>query len=170
MKSHYITIALIKKFNKSLFYLNKKQYHKSDFSKTTLNALAIANGLNTARKLGDTPSNICNPTYLAREAKKLEKKNNKLKVEILNESQMKALKMNSLLSVSQGSDQPAKLVIIKYMPVKDKKPIVLVGKGITFDTGGISLKPASTMDEMKYDITGAGSVIGTMQACARDEE
>ena len=123
-------------------------------------------GLNTARKLGDTPSNICNPTYLAREAKKLEKKNNKLKVEILNESQMKALKMNSLLSVSQGSDQPAKLVIIKYMPVKDKKPIVLVGKGITFDTGGISLKPASTMDEMKYDMSGAGSVIGTMQACA----
>ncbi len=144
----------------------KNNITKADFSKTTLNALAIANGLNTARKLGDTPSNICNPTYLAREAKKLEKKNNKLKVEILNESQMKALKMNSLLSVSQGSDQPAKLVIIKYMPVKDKKPIVLVGKGITFDTGGISLKPASTMDEMKYDMSGAGSVIGTMQACA----
>jgi leucyl aminopeptidase len=74
--------------------------------------------------------------------------------------------MGSLLSVSQGSLQPAKLVIIKYTPIKNKQPIVLVGKGITFDTGGISLKPPSSMDEMKYDMSGAGSVVGTMQACA----
>ena len=73
--------------------------------------------------------------------------------------------MGSLLSVSQGSKQPAKLVI-KYMPLKNKQPIVLVGKGITFDTGGISIKPSANMDEMKYDMSGAGSVIGTMQACA----
>jgi leucyl aminopeptidase len=79
---------------------------------------------------------------------------------------MRTLKMGSLLSVSQGSTQPAKLVIIKYMPIKNKQPIVLVGKGITFDTGGISLKPSPNMDEMKYDMSGAGSVIGTMQACA----
>ena len=87
-------------------------------------------------------------------------------MEILDEKQMRTLKMGSLLSVSQGSTQPAKLVIIKYMPIKSKQPIVLVGKGITFDTGGISLKPSPNMDEMKYDMSGAGSVIGTMQACA----
>ena len=80
---------------------------------------------------------------------------------------MKSLGMGSLLSVSQGSKQPAKFVIIEYLPQKNKKPIVLVGKGITFDTGGISLKPASTMDEMKFDMSGAGSVIGTMFACAK---
>ena len=127
---------------------------------------AIANGLNKARILGDTPPNICNPTFLAKEAKKLEKLNKNLKVEVLDEKQMRTLKMGSLLSVSQGSTQPAKLVIIKYMPIKSKQPIVLVGKGITFDTGGISLKPSPNMDEMKYDMSGAGSVIGTMQACA----
>ena len=129
-------------------------------------SVAIANGLNKARILGDTPPNICNPTFLAKEAKKLEKLNRNLKVEILDEKQMRTLKMGSLLSVSQGSVQPAKLVIIKYMPIKNKQPIVLVGKGITFDTGGISLKPSPNMDEMKYDMSGAGSVIGTMQACA----
>ena len=129
-------------------------------------SIAIANGLNKARILGDTPSNICTPTFLAKEAKKLEKLNKNLKVEILDEKQMRTLKMGSLLSVSQGSTQPAKLVIIKYMPIKNKQPIVLVGKGITFDTGGISLKPSPNMDEMKYDMSGAGSVIGTMQACA----
>ena len=129
-------------------------------------SIAIANGLNTARRLGDTPANICHPTFLAKEAKKLEKINKNLKVEVLDEKQMQSLKMGSLLSVSQGSKQPAKLVIIKYMPIKKKRPIVLVGKGITFDTGGISLKPSPSMDEMKYDMSGAGSVIGTMQACA----
>ena len=129
-------------------------------------SVAIANGLNKARILGDTPPNICNPMFLAKEAKKLEKLNSNLKVEILDEKQMRTLKMGSLLSVSQGSTQPAKLVIIKYMPIKNKQPIVLVGKGITFDTGGISLKPSPNMDEMKYDMSGAGSVIGTMQACA----
>ena len=129
-------------------------------------SVAIANGLNKARMLGDTPPNICNPTFLAKEAKKLEKLNRNLKVEILDEKQMRTLKMGSLLSVSQGSTQPAKLVIIKYMPIKNKQPIVLVGKGITFDTGGISLKPSPNMDEMKYDMSGAGSVIGAMQACA----
>ena len=136
------------------------------FNKIVSESIAIANGINKARMLGDTPSNICNPTFLAKEAKKLEKINKNIKVEILDEKQMTALKMGSLLSVSQGSKQPAKLVIIKYMPIKKKQPIVLVGKGITFDTGGISLKPSANMDEMKYDMSGAGSVIGTMQACA----
>ena len=137
-----------------------------EFNNTVDTSVAIANGLNTARRLGDTPPNICNPAFLAKEAKKLEKLNKNLKVEVLDEKQMRTLKMGSLLSVSQGSTQPAKLVIIKYSPLKNKQPIVLVGKGITFDTGGISLKPSPNMDEMKYDMSGAGSVIGTMQACA----
>ena len=125
---------------------------KRSFDNTKVISIAIAHGLNTARKLGDTPPNICNQTFLAKESKKLEKLHKNLKVEILDEKQMKTLKMGSLLSVSQGSLQPAKLVIIKYMPMKNKQPIVLVGKGITFDTGGISLKPSSSMDEMKYDM------------------
>jgi leucyl aminopeptidase len=140
--------------------------NKRVFDNTKVISIAIAHGLNTARKLGDTPPNICNPTFLAKESKKLEKIHKNLNVEILDEKQMRTLKMGSLLSVSQGSLQPAKLVIIKYMPIKNKQPIVLVGKGITFDTGGISLKPSSSMDEMKYDMSGAGSVVGTMQACA----
>ena len=79
---------------------------------------------------------------------------------------MKALKMGSFLSVSKGSKEPAKLITIKYLPIKNKAPIVLVGKGITFDTGGISIKPSAAMDEMKFDMSGAASVIGTLQACA----
>ncbi len=141
-------------------------FETKQFNQIILESLAISNGINKARILGDTPSNICNPTFLAKEAKKLEKINKNIRVEILDEKQMSALKMGSLLSVSRGSKQPAKLVIIKYMPIKKKQPIVLVGKGITFDTGGISLKPSANMDEMKYDMSGAGSVIGTMQACA----
>ena len=165
-KSMYKYINKNKIHIKECYLKSKSNIPNNEFNKVIKSAVAISNGINTARMLGDTPSNICNPTYLSKEAKKLEKLNNKLKVEILNEAQMKKLKMNSLLSVSQGSSQPAKLVVIKYMPMKNKQPIILVGKGITFDTGGISLKPASTMDEMKYDMSGAGSVIGTLQACA----
>ena len=150
---------------KCLINVSNKVSNKQ-LSNTIDISVAIANGLNKARMLGDTPPNICNPTFLAKEAKKLEKLNRNLKVDILDEKQMRTLKMGSLLSVSQGSTQPAKLVIIKYMPIKNKQPIVLVGKGITFDTGGISLKPSPNMDEMKYDMSGAGSVIGAMQACA----
>jgi leucyl aminopeptidase len=147
--------------------LNVSSKISSNQLKKTIDiSIAIANGLNKARMLGDTPPNICNPTFLAKEAKKLEKLNKNIKVEVLDEKQMRTLKMGSLLSVSQGSKQPAKLVIIKYTPIKNKQPIILVGKGITFDTGGISLKPSPNMDEMKYDMSGAGSVIGTMQACA----
>ena len=127
---------------------------------------AIANGIKLAKDLGNTPPNICNPTFLSKEATKLKKINNKLKITILDEQKMKTLGMGSLLSVSQGSKQPAKLVTIEYMPLKNKQPIVLVGKGITFDTGGISLKPSPNMDEMKFDMSGAGSVLGTMSALA----
>jgi len=165
-KSQYSYKQEIKTNLKQCQLIVNKSTDTREFNKIVIESLAISNGINKSRMLGDTPSNICNPTFLAKEAKKLERINRNIKVEVLDEKKMRSLKMGSLLSVSQGSKQPAKLVIIKYMPLKNKKPIVLVGKGITFDTGGISIKPSANMDEMKYDMSGAGSVIGTMQACA----
>lgn len=126
---------------------------------------AIGQGVNLARLLGDLPGNICTPTYLAEQALKLGDNHKKLTVEVLEEKQMKALGMGSLLSVAVGSDQPAKLIVFEYKGGNKKDaPIALVGKGITFDTGGISLKPGAGMDEMKYDMCGAASVLGAFHA------
>lgn len=131
---------------------------------------AIANGMNLAKELGDLPGNICTPTYLAEQAQALKKGNRKLQVNVLEEAQMKKLGMGALLSVSHGSVEPAKLVTMEYNGGNDdERPIVLVGKGVTFDTGGISLKPGATMDEMKFDMCGAASVLGTMKACCELE-
>lgn len=130
------------------------------------NAQAVANGTDLTRDLGNLPPNLCTPSYLAKQARDLGKEW-KLKVEVLEEADMKKLGMGSLLAVSSGSRQPPKLIVMQYMgAAKTKKPIVLVGKGITFDTGGISLKPAPEMDEMKFDMCGAASVLGTMRAVA----
>jgi leucyl aminopeptidase len=129
-------------------------------------ASAIASGMALAKTLGNLPGNICTPTYLADQATAMAK-THKLKVTILEEKDMEKLGMHSLLSVSHGSRQPAKLITLEYQGAdKKQKPIVLVGKGITFDSGGISLKPGAEMDEMKYDMCGAASVLGTMQAIA----
>ena len=126
---------------------------------------AVGNGMNTARQLGNLPANICTPNYLASQAKALAKGQAKVTTTVLTEADMKKLKMGSLLSVSAGSDQPAKLIIIKYQGAKTGvKPIVLVGKAVTFDTGGISLKPGGGMDEMKYDMCGGASVFGFLNA------
>jgi len=136
----------------------------ADATKGLLLGQAIAKGVNLARELGDLPGNICTPTYLASEAKRLAQKQPKLSINILEEKQMKELGMGSLLSVAAGSDQPAKLIVLEYKGGSKKQaPIALVGKGITFDTGGISLKPGAAMDEMKYDMCGAASVLGTFQ-------
>ncbi|MGA9852677.1 MAG: leucyl aminopeptidase [Gammaproteobacteria bacterium] len=125
---------------------------------------AIAAGMALAKDLGNLPPNICTPSYLAGEARKLGK-NAKLKVTVLEEAQMKKLGMGALLAVSQGSRQPAKLIIMEYHGgAKGAKPQVLVGKGITFDSGGISIKPSAAMDEMKFDMCGAASVFGTIKA------
>ncbi|WP_404363425.1 leucyl aminopeptidase [Marinobacter sp.] len=129
--------------------------------------LATGRGMNLTKDLGNTPPNICHPTWLAEQAEKLSKEHKVVKTEILDEKQMKKLGMNTLLSVSAGSAQPARLIIMEYRGGKsDEKPHVLVGKGITFDSGGISLKPGEGMDEMKYDMGGAASVFGTMQTIA----
>jgi leucyl aminopeptidase len=129
-------------------------------------AVAIANGSDLTRDLGNLPPNICTPTYLGNTAKKLAK-DFKLKVEVLGQKQIEALKMGSFLSVAKGSIQPPQFIVLHYQGAAAKQaPVVLVGKGITFDTGGISLKPGAAMDEMKYDMCGAGSVLGTMSAVA----
>ena len=127
----------------------------------------IGEGINVARQLGNLPGNICDPTYLANEAKKLARTHSKLTTRIVEEKQMREMGMGSFLSVSAGSEQPAKLIVMQYKgAAASKKPYVLVGKGITFDSGGISLKPGAKMDEMKFDMCGAASVFGTMHAVA----
>ena len=129
-------------------------------------AVAVANGIDLTKDLGNLPANVCTPTYLANTAKKMGK-DFKLQVEVLDRKQLQALKMGSFLSVTNGSVEPPKFIVIKHLGGKAKNaPTVLVGKGITFDSGGISLKPGAAMDEMKYDMGGAASVLGTMRAIA----
>ncbi len=128
-------------------------------------AAAISAGMSLARDLGNLPANICTPGYIAKQARQLARDDKKLRVSVLEEADMKRLKMGSLLSVSAGSRQPAKLVALEHRGAAAKEqPIALVGKGVTFDTGGISLKPGAAMDEMKFDMCGAASVIGTIKA------
>jgi len=128
---------------------------------------ALAGGVELARTLGNLPGNICTPSYLASQARKLGRTWKTIKTSVLEEADMKKLGMGSLLSVSRGSVEPAKLITLEYSGgKKGSKPVVLVGKGVTFDSGGISLKPGLTMDEMKFDMCGAASVLGTLQACA----
>lgn len=126
---------------------------------------AIADGMMTTKELGNLPANVCTPRYLAKTAQGIKKGKGKLSLTILDEREMKKLGMGSLLSVSAGSVEPAKLISLQYKgAARSSKPVVLVGKGITFDTGGISLKPGAGMDEMKFDMCGAATVLGTMQA------
>ncbi len=136
--------------------------------KTVLDqAAATARGMELTKTLGNLPGNICTPTYLAAKALALGKAHKNIKTTVLDEKAMQKLGMGSLLSVTRGSEQPAKLITMEYAGAsKTQKPIVLVGKGITFDSGGISLKPGADMDEMKYDMSGAGAVLGTLQAIA----
>ncbi len=128
--------------------------------------VAIAHGMSYAKTLGNLPGNVCTPTYLADAAKKLGKEHN-VTVEVLGRKEIEKLKMGSFLSVAHGSAEPPRLIVVKYNgAAASQKPVALVGKGVTFDTGGISLKPAAEMDEMKYDMCGAASVLGTIKAIA----
>ncbi len=127
----------------------------------------ISAGVSLAKDLGNLPANVCTPSYLVRVAKKLASGNGKLTTRALSEAEMKKLGMGSLLSVTAGAVEPAKLIVMRYKGAGSDKPVVLVGKGVTFDTGGISLKPGAGMDEMKFDMCGAASVIGTMAAIAK---
>lgn len=127
---------------------------------------ALAAGVSLTKDLGNLPPNVCTPTYLAEQAQVLGKTYG-LKVEVLERADMEKLGMGSFLGVTKGSEEPPKLIVMQHLKgKKDQKPVVLVGKGITFDTGGISLKPGAEMDEMKYDMCGAASVLGTFKTIA----
>jgi len=129
--------------------------------------LAIAEGVKLARDVSNLPGNICTPSYLGDQALQLGKQHDNLKVTVLQQKDMEALKMGALLAVAKGSREPAKLIVMEYQGAKPSQaPYVLVGKGLTFDAGGISIKPAANMDEMKYDMCGGASVLGTLAAVA----
>ena len=151
-------------FTQLTFAANDKCF--KDLKAAVAEGIAIVEGMNLAKDLGNLPPNICTPTYLGKAAQGLTKKAG-LKVEVLGLKQIQALGMGSFLSVAKGSDTPPQFIVMRHQGGKaGEAPIVLVGKGITFDTGGISLKPGEAMDEMKYDMCGAASVIGTMYATA----
>lgn len=139
----------------------------AETEKALTEGLAIAKGTALTRDLGNMPPNICTPAYLAEQAQELARDYPALKVEILEEADMEKLGMGALLAVAKGSRNPAKFIVMHYQAAKQNQaPIVLVGKGVTFDTGGICIKPREKMDEMKYDMCGAASVLGTVLSIA----
>ena len=145
--------------------------NKSHLENAISNGTAIATGMDLAKDLANHPGNVCTPTYIAQQAEVVANDYANISVDILEEKDMAKLGMGSFLSVSKGSDEPGKMIILEYKGAKDKDqaPIALVGKGITFDTGGISLKPGASMDEMKFDMGGAAGMLGTLKACAEME-
>lgn len=127
----------------------------------------LAAGRGLCRDLGNRPANVCTPTHLAEQAWQLASQFDAVHATVLEEEDMRELGMGALLAVSQGSRQPAKMITMTYRGAgKDDKPVAFVGKGVTFDSGGVSIKPASAMDEMKFDMCGAASVFGVIRACA----
>ena len=153
-----------------IFWVAKKSATNNVESGLTYGA-AVGDGMNIARQLGNLPANICTPSYLADQAISLGNQTLKkasITTEILDRSHMQKLKMDSLLSVAEGSDEPPKFIVLNYQGAKsNKKPVVLVGKAVTFDSGGISLKPGRGMDEMKYDMCGGASVLGVMNSLSQ---
>ncbi len=143
--------------------------HQANHAKIGLaQGQAIAAGVNLTKHLADLPANICTPTYLAQQALTMAGEFDAIDATILEVSDMEQLGMGSFLAVARGSRQPAKLITLEYHGGdKNSKPIVLIGKGLTFDAGGISLKQAAGMDEMKYDMCGGAAVLGTLHAAAQ---
>ncbi|MFY9179416.1 MAG: leucyl aminopeptidase [Venatoribacter sp.] len=137
----------------------------SDVNAALQRGFAIAKGVSYAKTLGNLPPNICTPSYLAKQAEQLGA-DSKLKVTIIDEKELEKMGAGAFVSVAKGSSEPGKLIIMEYQGAKDSKqaPHMILGKGITFDTGGISLKPGAKMDEMKFDMCGAASVFGTVKA------
>ena len=129
--------------------------------------VGIAAGVQFTRELGNLPPNICNPAYLAEQSVKIAAEHDNVSCEVLEREEMQALGMGSLLAVARGSANAPKLIVLRYTGAGDAKPLALVGKGITFDTGGINLKVQGGIEEMKFDMCGAASVLGTFLACAK---
>lgn len=129
--------------------------------------IAVADGMRLLRDLGNLPGNVCTPRYLAAQARELGGRHRTLRVRVFDEAEIRRLKMGCLLAVSKGSAEPPRFVAMEYRGGRaGTAPVVLVGKGVTFDTGGISLKDPAAMDEMKYDMCGAGSVLATLHVVA----
>lgn len=128
---------------------------------------AIVAGMSLTRDLANQPANVCTPGHLARAARALARQHRKIRVRVLNEAECRRLKMGSFLSVTAGTEEPAYMIVLEYSGApRSQAPIALVGKGVTFDTGGISLKPPAAMDEMKFDMSGAAAVLGTFKSLA----
>ena len=152
---------------KEVSFLTASSHNRRKVQKVLDEGSAIASGMTWARHLGDLPPNICTPTYLAEQAKEFADAEKRVSITVLSKEQLAKRNMGALLAVAQGSVQAPKLIMLDYRGGGRRgNPIVLVGKGVTFDTGGISIKPSSAMDEMKYDMCGAASVLGTLKACA----
>ena len=134
--------------------------------KAVAHGLAVANGMKICRDVANMPPNICTPAYLASQARRLADSCQYITTKVIGEQQMAELGMNAYLAVARGSSNEAMMSIMEYKGHPDAKPTVLVGKGLTFDSGGISIKPGDGMDEMKYDMCGAASVLGVMTALA----
>ena len=148
--------------------LSSSQDLNNEAEAALINGMAIAEGMKLSRDLANRPGNVCTPTFIADTATALASAYKQVEIDILEESDMEKLGMGSFLSVSKGSDEPGKMVVLQYQGAQDKSeaPVALVGKGVTFDTGGISLKPGAKMDEMKFDMSGAAGMLGTLKACA----
>ncbi|MDI9818085.1 MULTISPECIES: leucyl aminopeptidase [unclassified Legionella] len=153
--------------NNKPYRLESLQFYLPGASDSAIaTANAIAEGVKCSRVLADLPANVCTPTYLGEQAIELAGEHESLTAKIIGPEEMHAMGMGALLAVAQGSIQQPRLIELQYRGGKDTPPIVLVGKGITFDSGGLSIKPANAMDEMKYDMSGAASVLGALKACA----
>lgn len=165
---HLYQLLDYKKKNPKKHQLENIHFYLPDaHSEVIEKAQAIAAGIKLTRHLANMPANVCTPVFLAKEAQSLAKEFNKVQCNVFGPDEMQTMGMGALLAVSQGSSQPPRLIEINYQGADEKSaPIVLVGKGITFDSGGLSLKPANAMDEMKYDMSGAACVLGTLKACA----
>lgn len=143
-------------------------YTTQEVNEYLIKAEAIVYGMNICKDLGNAPGNVCTPSYLASTAARIAE-NVGASARIMSTAELQEMGMNALLAVAQGSTAGAYLIELQYhgAPESDEKPVVLVGKGITFDSGGISLKPGAAMDEMKFDMCGAASVIGAFAAAAK---
>ncbi len=152
---------------RKLTFLTASREESAEADEAAREGDAINAGMALTKDLANLPGNVCTPTYLADQAKALAREH-KLKATVLEEKEMEKLGMGALISVSSGSRQPAKLIVVEYHGAKDRKekPVVLVGKGLTFDAGGISIKPGAGMDEMKYDMCGGAAVLGVVKAAA----
>lgn len=151
----------------SIGILACSENHHDALGKALQEGFAIAEGAKIAKRLGNLPGNICNPSFLAEIAKEVSKESGLIKTTVYDERDLEKMGLGSFVSVSKGSSQSGKMIVMKYSGgQKDDAPIVLIGKGITFDSGGISLKPGPSMDEMKFDMCGAASVIGAIKAAA----